>query len=226
MNSEDWIVYRPACRQDEISVGQTKLIPFDDCTLCLAQTERGYFAVDNECPHAGASLAHGYLEGESVACRIHHWKFSLADGRYQDEDRPKCNLNTYPVRVVDGVIEVGTDGKSDTVPSRVMQLITQISRFDASCTLEAFVELLEKSDLPSAWDESDAGSGFSIYTWPLDGLHLHAYFCDGIEITNRFGPVVISKEGELKWQWSPNASDFDSLRGELLSDVAQRIRGK
>ena len=29
-----------------------------------------FFALANECPHEGASLAHGIIEGDTVRCRI------------------------------------------------------------------------------------------------------------------------------------------------------------
>lgn len=65
-----------------------------------------YYALGNSCPHAGASLAHGSIEGELVRCRIHHWGFCLRSGTYVDEDKPRYNAHSYPIRIVDDQIQV------------------------------------------------------------------------------------------------------------------------
>lgn len=65
-----------------------------------------FFALDNRCPHEGASLAHGLISGDTVACRIHHWRFRIHDGAYLDEDKPRCNALTFPVRVVGDEVQV------------------------------------------------------------------------------------------------------------------------
>lgn len=66
-----------------------------------------FMALANECPHAGASLAHGLIQEDTVACRIHHWRFSIRTGQYLDENRPECNVRTYPVRVEGERVLVG-----------------------------------------------------------------------------------------------------------------------
>lgn len=33
-------------------------------------------------PHEGASLAHGIIEGNTVRCRIHHWRFCIRTARF------------------------------------------------------------------------------------------------------------------------------------------------
>lgn len=78
----------------------------DDQAIGLFNVGGEFFALDNNCPHAGASLAHGYLDGDVVSCRIHHWRFCVRDGKYVDQDRPTMNAPTYSVRVMDGNVEV------------------------------------------------------------------------------------------------------------------------
>ncbi|MEZ6075449.1 MAG: Rieske (2Fe-2S) protein [Pirellulaceae bacterium] len=49
---------------------------------------RKYYAIDDFCPHQGASLAAGYIvEGCAVACAWHHWRFSLEDGTWLDNPK-------------------------------------------------------------------------------------------------------------------------------------------
>lgn len=66
----------------------------------------GFFALANECPHAGASLAHGVVDGDAVCCRIHHWRFAIRDGSYLDEDKPQYHALTWSVRVVGDEVQV------------------------------------------------------------------------------------------------------------------------
>jgi nitrite reductase (NADH) small subunit len=63
-----------------------------------------YFALNDFCPHMGASLAGGYVEDHAVSCPWHAWRFSVKDGTWLDN--PKIKTDSYPVRVEDGMIEV------------------------------------------------------------------------------------------------------------------------
>lgn len=42
--------------------------------------------IEDACPHAGASLAHGSLEGNCVICPRHAWYFDLKSGRMPDSN--------------------------------------------------------------------------------------------------------------------------------------------
>jgi nitrite reductase/ring-hydroxylating ferredoxin subunit len=77
-----------------------------------------FFALANECPHGGASLAHGIVEGDVVLCRIHHWRFSLRDGTYLDEAEPQCNARSFPVRVVGDEVQVAVSVSGREDPSK------------------------------------------------------------------------------------------------------------
>ena len=40
-------------------------------------------------------------------CQKHLWEFDAASGKHISRlERPECNLKRYPVRVVDGTVEV------------------------------------------------------------------------------------------------------------------------
>ena len=79
-----------------------------------------YFAMNDFCPHMGASLASGYVEDHAVSCPWHAWRFSVKDGTWLDN--PKIKTDCYPVRVEAGMIEVQIPEKkeepsSDETPS-------------------------------------------------------------------------------------------------------------
>ena len=65
--------------------------------------------VQDRCPHRGTSLAYGWVEGSSIRCRYHGWKFS-SNGQgeefpaeTQSYARSIC-LKTYPVQEYLGVV--------------------------------------------------------------------------------------------------------------------------
>ncbi len=73
--------------------------------LVLAHAPEGLFACQAMCPHEMANLSHGRLEGGRLVCPRHLASFALADGAVSAGWMiPK--LQVYPVRVVDGAIEV------------------------------------------------------------------------------------------------------------------------
>ena len=51
-------------------------------TICLAKHNNQLFACTQKCPHAGALLANGHLDGLGhLVCPLHKYKFSLKNGR-------------------------------------------------------------------------------------------------------------------------------------------------
>jgi nitrite reductase (NADH) small subunit len=66
-----------------------------------------YFAIDDVCPHQGMPLNDGLVEGKTVTCTWHGWRFSLEDGSWLDS--PRIRVGTYPVRIVGDEIQVAVD---------------------------------------------------------------------------------------------------------------------
>lgn len=64
-----------------------------------------YLAIDDLCPHMGASLGAGYLDQEGVVtCPWHAWRFQVCDGKWADN--PRLAVDTFDVRVVGDDIQV------------------------------------------------------------------------------------------------------------------------
>jgi nitrite reductase (NADH) small subunit/3-phenylpropionate/trans-cinnamate dioxygenase ferredoxin subunit len=67
--------------------------------------EGGKFsAIDDFCPHMGASLAGGYLEAGVVTCPWHAWRFGIHDGKWCDN--PKIKIDAFEVRVEGDEVQV------------------------------------------------------------------------------------------------------------------------
>ncbi len=61
-------------------------------------------AIDDMCPHMGASLAGGFVEDGCVTCPWHYWRFRLSDGTWADN--PKVKIGSYRVTEEDGRVEL------------------------------------------------------------------------------------------------------------------------
>ncbi len=70
-----------------------------------------HYAINDFCPHMGASLAGGYVEGETVACPWHAWRFRVTDGAWLDN--PKVSTDSYELRVEGEEIQVRVATDSD-----------------------------------------------------------------------------------------------------------------
>ncbi|NBY01770.1 MAG: Rieske (2Fe-2S) protein, partial [Planctomycetes bacterium] len=63
-------------------------------------------AIDDFCPHMGASLSGGHVEDGTVTCPWHAWRFRLCDGAWADN--PRLKVGCYNVSVVDDEIFLET----------------------------------------------------------------------------------------------------------------------
>jgi nitrite reductase/ring-hydroxylating ferredoxin subunit len=96
--------YVTVARVGEIPEGQGQAYTVGDRLVAVFNDGGTYFAIDDFCPHMGASLAGGYMEEGAVACPWHAWRFSIRDGSWLDN--PKIRVDCFDVRVVDGEIQV------------------------------------------------------------------------------------------------------------------------
>ena len=94
------------CGTGAIPDGQSRMFLVNDVRIAIYRIRDEFFATQDACPHAGASLAFGIIAGDVVACRIHHWRFCIRSGEYLNEIKPSCDLATYAVRVVEDRIQV------------------------------------------------------------------------------------------------------------------------
>lgn len=91
----------------DLPVGKGKAFEVGDRIIAIFNDQGTLFAIDDMCPHMGASLASGELEDSAVACPWHGWRFDVRDGSWCDNRRLKTD--SFEVRVVDDRIEVATE---------------------------------------------------------------------------------------------------------------------
>jgi 3-phenylpropionate/trans-cinnamate dioxygenase ferredoxin subunit len=92
-----------AGRADTLPPGGVRVVRADDRAVALFHVDGRIVAVDDACPHHGASLAEGPVRGSVVRCPWHDWSFDLATGRCGDAP---VRLSVHDVEEVDGVLHV------------------------------------------------------------------------------------------------------------------------
>ncbi len=73
-----------------------KKVRFGKSEILLVNARGRLYAVNNRCPHMGADLSKGELDGEIIICPSHRSKFDLRDGRvisWTDWSGIKLNLS-------------------------------------------------------------------------------------------------------------------------------------
>jgi len=86
------------CELDELREGGGKYVEIGGFQLAVFLYGGQVYALDNTCPHAGASLAPGEIHEGCVVCPRHNWPFRLDNG--QLKDAPGVAITTYKIRLV------------------------------------------------------------------------------------------------------------------------------
>lgn len=98
----------------DIEPGEGKAFEFGEQMVAVfLETDGTYLAIDDLCPHMGASLASGHFSEGIVTCPWHAWSFDARDGAWCDNRRLK--IDTFQVRIQGDDIQlaaVESDGSS------------------------------------------------------------------------------------------------------------------
>lgn len=93
-------------RVEDVAPGDVKVVQAGDRSVCLGHCADGSWgAIDNVCTHDGGVLGEGELEDCLVECPRHGARFDLLTGEVRALPAV-FPVNAYPVRVVDGRVEV------------------------------------------------------------------------------------------------------------------------
>lgn len=96
--------YQTVCRVSELAESIGRTVYVKDTPIALFRIDGTIHAIDDTCPHMGASLASGFVENGMVTCPWHFWRFRIADGKWADN--PRLGIHCYAVRVVGEEVQV------------------------------------------------------------------------------------------------------------------------
>lgn len=112
-------------RVDEIPDGERKIVSVEGLSIGVFHHQGEWYAVRNSCLHRGGPVAAGSLEGDTLICPWHGYRYNVTNGKLLID--PRTKLETYPVTIKDGevllsILELVRDPVtplSDQVPGQV-----------------------------------------------------------------------------------------------------------
>ena len=101
--------WNPVCRLADIPVlGARRVARAIGPAVAIFRTaDDRVFALLDRCPHKGGPLSQGIVFGDSVACPLHNWTISLADGEARAPDQG-CTAR-FAVKVEGGEVFLDAD---------------------------------------------------------------------------------------------------------------------
>jgi nitrite reductase/ring-hydroxylating ferredoxin subunit/multimeric flavodoxin WrbA len=95
--------YRYIGLVSEIRAGKSKSFLITDergknIEVAVFNIDGQYYAISNTCIHKGAPLSKGFLEGDTVTCAWHGWKYCVKNG--MSPHKGGDSVNSYEVKIV------------------------------------------------------------------------------------------------------------------------------
>ncbi len=82
---------------------KVKVFVINDNPIAVFKLEDGYYAIDNTCSHAEASLSEGEIEDGKIECPLHGALFDIRTGK--NLSFPAVTpVKAYPVKVENGYL--------------------------------------------------------------------------------------------------------------------------
>ena len=99
---ENWIAAADVSSIDE---NDAVAVTINSMEIAIFRSNGNFYATDNYCTHGRAPLSDGYLDGEIIECPLHQGCFNLRTGKAMCSPVTR-DINTYPVKIINGVIQV------------------------------------------------------------------------------------------------------------------------
>ncbi len=91
--------------EQDLLPGQHQVVEIEDAMIVIFNLEGEYFALEDVCTHDGSEIASGCVVGDQIECPRHGARFSIRTGEVTAPPAYEP-IDTFPVRVIDGVVQV------------------------------------------------------------------------------------------------------------------------
>jgi nitrite reductase (NADH) small subunit len=85
---------------------EAKEFPCGEKTICIANVNGEFSALDNVCPHRGGPLGQGMIEVGKVVCPWHAWAWDPNTGEAVQDPTVKVAVYTLKIEGGDVLIEI------------------------------------------------------------------------------------------------------------------------
>ncbi len=93
------------CKTSDIPPGTGKQFEANGKTIAVFNVDGKFYAIDDTCTHAAASLSEGTIEGCEVVCPWHGATFDLQSGKASSLPAVK-GVQTYPVMIEEDTLKI------------------------------------------------------------------------------------------------------------------------
>ena len=90
------------CAADDVPRLEGRRVVVNGFHLAVFNTEHGFYAICDVCPHMGGPLSDGDVAATTVSCPLHARKIELTTGQVKNDDLSR--VLTFPIKVEDGKI--------------------------------------------------------------------------------------------------------------------------
>jgi nitrite reductase/ring-hydroxylating ferredoxin subunit len=85
------------CKTSDVREGSGKSIEINGKFVAIFNVEGNFYAINDTCGHRGGPLGEGELQGNTVICPWHGWRYDVTTGA--NELVPDLPTNRYEVKV-------------------------------------------------------------------------------------------------------------------------------
>lgn len=93
---------------NEVTEGHPRLVVLGDTEVAVFQVDGEFYALDDLCSHAEASLSEGDQRGAIIECPRHGGRFDIKTGKAKHFPAFSA-VRTFPVKVEDGAIYIDVE---------------------------------------------------------------------------------------------------------------------
>lgn len=90
------------CAVEDVPELEGRRVVVNGFYVAVFNTEEGFFATGDVCPHMGGPLSDGDVAATTVSCPLHARKVELRTGCVKNDDLSR--VLTFPVKVEDGEV--------------------------------------------------------------------------------------------------------------------------
>ena len=101
----DWVKVIPA---QDMPPGEHTVVEIDGVAIALFNLDGAFYAIEDVCTHDGSEIASGCIVDGAIECPRHGARFDLKTGAVTAPPAYEP-VDTFPVRVVDGLVQVRDD---------------------------------------------------------------------------------------------------------------------
>ena len=85
------------CKTTDVKAGCGKSIEISGKPLALFNVDGGFYALNDVCGHRGGPLGEGELQGTTVICPWHGWRYNVTTG--ENELVPDLPTQKYELKI-------------------------------------------------------------------------------------------------------------------------------